>query len=274
MTIPVRTLAVATLLLALAPSSGCRTTYPSPAALDPAGPYVVGQPDQLLITVLPEPVISRNVKVRPDGMISFDLVGDVPVTGRTVTEIATDLEQRIARYKRDATVTVFLAGSASTMVTILGESGRQTTFALPRETRLIGVMGAVGGWQATTAAASRVRIIRLQGGEPQIMGADLDAIVKGDLRTNYLLRGGDSVFIPRNLSATIGLAVANLSRDGKIGVTEGVAAYVIAVIANTLVKAGFVITSGSKPLKRIAVVAFGLMFLAGGLGVVAVWLTG
>ncbi len=208
MTIRVRTLAAAALLLVLAPCLGCRTTYPSPADSGPTGVYRVGPPDSLLITVLPEPLISRSVKVRPDGMISFDLVGDVPVAGRTVTEIAEDMERRIARYKRDASVTVFLAGSSSTTVTILGQAGRQTTFALPRDTRLIEVIGAVGGWSPTTAAASRIRIIRLTDGEPEVFGADLNAIVKGDLRTNYLLRGGDIIFIPRNVSATIGLAVA------------------------------------------------------------------
>jgi polysaccharide export outer membrane protein len=230
MTIRVRTLAAAALLLA--PSLGCRTTYGSPVATDPTEVYRVGAPDQLLITVLPEPVISRNVRVRPDGMISFDLVGDVPAAGRTPTEIAKDVETRIGRYKRDASVTVFLAGSSSTTVTILGEAGRQTTFALPRDTRLIEVMGAVGGWRIS-AAASRIRIIRLKGGEPEIFGADLDAIVKGDLRTNYLLRGGDIIFIPRNLSAAIGLAVGKLLFPMSSVISLGIQGGRIAIMVQT-----------------------------------------
>ncbi len=207
MTISVHTPVVAALLLALAPSPGCRATYGNPTVSDPTTVYRVGPPDSLLITVLPEPLISRSVMVRPDGMISFDLVGDVPAAGRTPTEIAKDVEQRIARYKRDASVTVFLAGSASTTVTILGEVPRQTTFPLPRETRLIEVIGAVGGWRPS-AAASRIRIIRTKGGEPEVFGANLDAIIRGDMRTNHLLRGGDIIYVPMNISAAIGRAVA------------------------------------------------------------------
>jgi polysaccharide export outer membrane protein len=209
MTISFRTLVVAALLLALAPSFGCRTTYGNPTVSDPTTVYRVGPPDRLLITVLPEPLITRTVMVRPDGMISFDLVGDVPAAGRTPIEIAKDVEERIGRYKRDASVTVFLTGSSSTTITILGEVPRQTTFPLPRETRLIEVVGAVGGWKIS-AAASRIRIIRTKGGEPEIFGADLDAIMRGDMRTNYLLRGGDIIFVPMNVSAAIGRAVAKI----------------------------------------------------------------
>ena len=36
-----------------------------------------------MVTILPEPVIQREATVRPDGMISVDLLGDVPASGRT-----------------------------------------------------------------------------------------------------------------------------------------------------------------------------------------------
>ena len=68
--------------------------------------YRVGPPDLLDITILPDPVIEREVVVRPDGMISVDLVGDIPAAGRTTEEIAADVEARIGRFKRDARVTV------------------------------------------------------------------------------------------------------------------------------------------------------------------------
>ena len=202
-----RTTLAALLLCGLAPALGCATTA-KPSEQRSAEVYRVGPPDQLLITVLPEPVISRTVMVRPDGMISFDLVGDIPAAGRTIEEIARDVEQRISRYKLDARVTVYLSGSSSTTVTVLGEVGSQVTFPLPRETRLIEVIGAVGGWRPT-AAASRIRIIRTRGSdEPEVFSANLDAIVSGDLRTNYLLRGGDVIWVPRNLFASFSYHVA------------------------------------------------------------------
>lgn len=193
--------------VALAAGLGCATGGGPSDAETPLDVYRVGPPDELLITVLPEPVISRTVMVRPDGMISFDLVGDIPAAGRTVEEIARDVEQRISRFKRDAQVTVYLAGSASTTVTVLGQVGRQATFPLPRQTRLIEVIGAVGGW-LPSAAASRVRIVRTKGPEPEVFSADLDAIIDGDLRTNYVIRGGDVIFVPRNLFAAFSFRVA------------------------------------------------------------------
>ncbi len=190
-------------------SVACATPVGSPKAGPVAGPadvYRVNPPDTLQISVLPEPEIKSTVTVRPDGMITVDLVGDLPAAGRTVEEIAADIEQKLARYKRDARVTVFLARAASTSITILGEVGAKTTFPLPRETRLIEAMGAVGGW-SDFAASRRVRIIRTAGPTPQILKADLEAIIRGDLRTNYVLRGGDLIIVPRSVGASIGYAI-------------------------------------------------------------------
>jgi polysaccharide export outer membrane protein len=202
-----RTLALVALALV---TSSCKTTQavnppPAPEML----PYRVGPPDRLMITILPDPAIDRTATVRPDGMISIDLVGDVPAAGRTTSEIAHDIEGRISRFKRDASVNVSLASSLSTEVTVIGEV-RSSTFPLQRETRLIEAIGIVGGLRMTLSDYDDVRIIRVEDGQVKILTADVKAIQRGDLSTNYTLRGGDIVYVPPTVGAKIGYFVQGL----------------------------------------------------------------
>jgi len=172
-------------------------------------PYRVGAPDALSIVILPEPAIEAQVVVRPDGMITVPLIGEVPARGRTIPEITADIEERIARFKRDPHVTVALAGAASTDIVILGEVGRQASFPLVKETRIIEAIGLVGG---TTAFGwdSRIRVIRTVNGVTEILRVNLNAIRKGDLRTNLMLEPGDFVYVPPTIWARFGYALNTL----------------------------------------------------------------
>jgi polysaccharide export outer membrane protein len=195
--------ALAALFAVAVAAVGCASTGkfeppPTPDML----PYRVGPPDQLDIAILPDPVIERRATVRPDGMISIDLVGDVPAAGRTTQEIASDIQQRISRFKRDAAVSVSLNSSLSTEVTVLGEI-RAATFPLQRETRLIEAIGIVGGLRPLSDKDD-VRIIRVEDGQVKVMKADISAIERGDLATNYALRGGDIIFVPATVGGKIG----------------------------------------------------------------------
>jgi polysaccharide export outer membrane protein len=195
--------------LATAAALGCASTQavnppPAPEML----PYRVGPPDHLSITILPDPAIERSATVRPDGMISIDLVGDVPAAGRTTAEIAQDIETRISRFKRDASVNVSLASSLSTEVTIIGEI-RAATFPLQRETRLIEAIGIVGGMRPMSDL-NDVRIIRVEDEQVKILTADIGAIQQGDLSTNYTLRGGDIIYVPPTVGAKIGYFVQGI----------------------------------------------------------------
>ena len=105
------------------PCRGCAGLNPVPA---PTGApfsehYQVGASDELRVTILPDPVTQEDVVVRPDGMISISLAGDVQASGRTVAQIAADIEQRISAFKRGAKVDVALVKANSTAITVLGE---------------------------------------------------------------------------------------------------------------------------------------------------------
>ena len=198
-----RTLRILLVLCCAALGSACATSVRPQATPEPGKPYRVGPPDMLSVTILPEPVIQRSVTVRPDGMISIDLVGDIPAAGRTTEEIAADIAQRISRFKRDASVTVALQQALSPEITILGEVGRPSTFPLSRETRLVEAIGLVGG-PRPFAAKSRIRVIRFEDGKTRIYRVNLNDIEKGDLSSNILLQGGDIVVVPPTIMARVG----------------------------------------------------------------------
>jgi polysaccharide export outer membrane protein len=194
--------AVASLLAGLSLLAGCAGTS-GPPAIAAAQPYRIGPPDRLVITILPDPIIEREVVVRPDGMISIDLIGDLTASGRTTEEVGSDIEKRISRFKRNATVTVALAQSLSAQVTVLGEVRSPSTFPLERDTSVVEAIGMVGG-PSIFAAKSRIKVIRSQDGRTRVYRVNLSAMEGGNLQTNILLLGGDMVVVPPTVSASIG----------------------------------------------------------------------
>jgi polysaccharide export outer membrane protein len=188
---------------------GCASTWAPSPVVESRHAYRVGAPDGLAISILPEPAIQAEVMVRPDGMITVPLIGEVVARDRTIPEIAADIEERIARFKRDPHVTVALAGAASTDIVVLGEVGRQASFPLVKETRIVEAIGLVGG---TTAFGwdSRIRVVRTENGVTKVLRVNLNAIRKGDLSTNLMLEPGDFVFVPPTPWARFGYALNTL----------------------------------------------------------------
>jgi len=203
-----RRIALVSLVLA-AVSVGCATRHsnaPPPPRAKAFETYRVGAPDVLTISILPDPTIEREVVVRPDGMISIDLVGDVPAGGRIVEEIAQDIQKRIARYKRGAVVTVAVRRAASTSVTLLGEMAGNRALPLLKETRVAEAIGLAGGFN-NFANRDGIKVIRHVSGETIVFNIDMDAILAGDLRTNIMLAGGDIIYCPPTVWARIGHAI-------------------------------------------------------------------
>lgn len=219
-------------LAAFLQATACASIEPQPEPQPEKnfGTYRAGPPDQLLVSVLPEPLLERSVIVRPDGMISFDLVGDIPATGRTLDEIGQEIQAKIENYKRGARVTVALAGSLSSSITILGEVKQPSNFPLDRDLRVIEAIGRVAG---TTIFAKRAdaRVIRTRDGQTTVLPVDIDAIERGDLRTNVWLMRGDVVFVPPTTLARIGYAIAGLTFPLQAIVGSGLAG-----IATTVMK--------------------------------------
>src|SRR5258708_10326575 len=92
--------------------------------------YVIGPDDLLVVNVWKEPEISRNVLVRPDGKISLPLIGDLPATGRTPTQLQDDIKGQLLNYLSNPEVTVIVQEARSQKFNILGEVGHPGSYPL------------------------------------------------------------------------------------------------------------------------------------------------
>lgn len=169
-------------------------------------PFRVGPSDSLTIRVLPDPPIERVARVRPDGRFSMDLIGEVDAAGRTTSEIASEIEERIAEFRVSPSVTVAVDEIESTAISVTGEVATPSSFPLERETRLSEAVAQAGG-ATVLAATSRVRIIRREGDKTLRFLANLDRIQAGDTSTDYVLERGDLVYVPAATPVVVGYNV-------------------------------------------------------------------
>jgi len=94
-----------------------------------------------------EPDLSRTVTVRPDGMISIPLVGDVQALGMTPLELRENLTQKYAHYLKTPEVSVIIMDAHSQRYGIIGEIMRPGTYPLTKGMTVLEALTVAGGFR-------------------------------------------------------------------------------------------------------------------------------
>jgi len=188
-----------------APAAGQKAAT-APAAAAPAatganyaGPmdlarYVIGPEDSLQITVWKEPTLSGTIPVRPDGMISLVLVGDLPAAGTTPMALASEITQRLKKYIQDPVVTVVVLGVSSQRIFLVGEVGK--VGPLPLTPGMTGLQAIVAAGGLTQFANSKhIYILRGTAGKQQKILFNYKQALKGENQGVSLLPG-DTIVVP------------------------------------------------------------------------------
>jgi polysaccharide export outer membrane protein len=167
---------------------------------DPAKPpeefYVIGAGDSIGIQVWKEPTLSGQVTVRPDGYVTLPLLNEVQVVGLTTGQLRKLLEQKYKEFTTDPFVTISVGGIASAEVFLIGPgTGKNGAFPLRGNETIMQLLTRSGGL-GIFADRSNIRIVRREGPKITEYIVDYDAIIKGDLKQDLLLRPGDRIIIP------------------------------------------------------------------------------
>ncbi len=199
--------AIAAPLLALCAAvvAGCATkgheVPDSPPPEITATEYRIGPGDQLNIYVWNHADLSRDIQVRPDGRISTPLVDDIDVAGKTPSQLAHDLEEKIGEYVRNPKVNVIVTNAHGTLgdqIRVVGQAAKPQALPFRNGMTLLDVMTSVGGL-GEFAAGNRARIIRrVEGKQIEIRVRLKDLVQNGDISANVPMLPGDVLLIPES----------------------------------------------------------------------------
>lgn len=180
------------LLLALAL---CLVTASS-ALAEPDRAYSPGPDDVLMISVWKEEALTREVVVRPDGKISFPLIGDVEVQGRTIGEIRDEIQIKMDEFSPGAPVSIMITKVNSPKVFVVGKVLRPGVYLMTERMTVVQALALSGG-VTPFAASDDILVLREARGKTQTLPFDYDAVAKGRyLEQNIYLNRGDTIVVP------------------------------------------------------------------------------
>lgn len=163
--------------------------------------YHIGVDDILQVSVWHNPDLDVKVPVRPDGMISVPLIGDVEAGGKTPTEVSTAIAEKLKAYVRDPQVAVILTELRSheylSRVRVTGAVRQPISIPYRQGMTILDAVLAAGG-TTEFAAPDRTELYRKSGDTTKAFAVRLDDILqKGDLTTNYPAQPGDVITVPQ-----------------------------------------------------------------------------
>lgn len=177
------------------------------AAQPPAGEYLIGPQDVLLITVFDQANLGGKYPVELDGSFTFPLIGRITAGGLTVRQFESELKGRLADgFFRNPQLTVSVEHYRSQRVFVIGEVRAPGTYPLTGEMTLIEALARAGS--TTAAAADEVVVVRTggakgpllpaeAGGTADVVRINLKDLQSGAGARNVALHDGDTIFVAR-----------------------------------------------------------------------------
>jgi protein involved in polysaccharide export with SLBB domain len=173
------------------------------------GQYIIGPEDVLEIKFWQENSLDATIKVREDGKISLDIIGEVDAAGLTTSDLEKKLVKQLSRYNKaitSAVVRVVQYGSQKVFVTgqVLS-TGKYTFEQIPDLWTLINEAGGVTEF----GDLSRVLLIRGGSHAGEVAVVNVASLVAGGkVKDLPKVQAGDAIEVPRT---TAGLPAVSLS---------------------------------------------------------------
>lgn len=186
------------------------------APSEPAGPpppYRLNIGDVLEISILDEPEMTRDVKIIPDGTLTYLLVGQIPAQGKTIQELRNDLSKALEEYFVSPYISIltkelFVPPEEEKRVSILGALKNPGLFKWNKGDRVLDIMAEAGGLLYTQTDIGARTTANLKASylsrNNKMVDVDFFRLLQlGDMEQNITLKPGDFLYIATAEDANI-----------------------------------------------------------------------
>lgn len=158
--------------------------------------FVIGPEDVLSVHFWRDQEMSGDATVRPDGMITLPLVGDIRAAGFTPELLKNEIEKAASRLITEPSVTVAVKEINSRKVFITGEVTKPGPYPLSGP-RTVMQLIAVAGGLLEYADKDNIVVLRTTSGQQKSYKFRYSDVSRGrSLEQNIELQPGDTVVVP------------------------------------------------------------------------------
>lgn len=182
---------IALLILLVAPATFAL------AQSDASQGYLIQPGDVLEVSVWKEEDLQREVLVRPDGQISFPLVGDIDAKGKTVSDLRAEITARLQKYIPNLVVTVTVARILGKRIYVIGQVNNPGEFVVNPRVDVMQALSMAGGTTPFAKLGDIIILRRDNDGTQSAIRFRYNQVESGrSLDQNIVLSNGDVVVVP------------------------------------------------------------------------------
>lgn len=193
---------ISCMLLVLAACGGSAGSKDAPTLTHASSNvYLIGESDVISVDVWKNPEISVSATVRPDGMITMPLIGDIRASEKTTEQLADDIVVALSDYVRTPQVTVIVDNPVSAdfrnRVRVTGAVNNPTSIPYREGMTVLDVVLSAGGLSEFAAPNKALLYRKNEQGVVTAYSILLkDIFDRGKLKTNYPLQPADIIAVP------------------------------------------------------------------------------
>ena len=175
-------------------------------------------PDEITIHCSRVPEIDgQTQRIRPDGIVSFESLGELQVAGDTPSEVAVKLGEMVSglyTLPGDKPIDVRISSFQHKSFYVIGQVGRYGPMLYTgRDTAFDAIANARMNEMAWTTRIQVIRPSELEEVPPQVFEVNYRYMaVHGDLTKNVLLEEGDIIYVPPTPFAWVAMQLAQVLR--------------------------------------------------------------
>jgi polysaccharide export outer membrane protein len=173
------------------------STLSAPSFSQAIPDYHLHPGDKVVVGVYDDPkLLPQEITVTPDGKISYPLVGELLVGGKTVEQVRLEMETRLRKYVSDPIATVMVTDVKGNVVYVIGQVNKPGAIIMNPTINVLQALSMVGGANPY-AKLDGIIVIRSSSAGQRVLSFKYGAVSSGkDLAQNVQLESGDVVVVP------------------------------------------------------------------------------
>ena len=170
--------------------------------------YRMNAGDEIEIRVYGHEDIGMTTKIGPDGTVGIAFLGQIRLSGKTISEGAEHISKGLAPFVKHPVVSITVKEISSEAATIVGACAKPGVYGISNGTRLADLYAMAGSSSIRLFNGVHVDVADLDHSyifrKGEVLPVDFrKAINEGDALHNLRIRKGDHVFIGQRLEASV-----------------------------------------------------------------------